>query len=345
MRRGAVGIRCPSESRQWLQQLTVRPISKIAFAEHRPRGGIGGLAEQLKSAPATEQRPDKPSSAAVVSADRNFLLANSGSGHIVVHDHRDLKFLRRVTAGGVAMTLMSSSGLAYAISLDLGALQCGGFALQTLSAGLCLAMYLRSYVARAVLDARRSRLLVTGCGLFGEPLQSVQEFPLMSLRPGASMADHYIRFRARGSPVDPSSWIWYRIPRMSNQEEGAARTPGAQVGFTPAPRDAAVAHPPAQKLSPPSKGSDGRRFPGAGLGSTATDDGFGSSSQGKPAVVGPRQGAKANAAESDASAAVQRRSLADLRLLHGLPADAREEQKIVDFFDDPMAFAPFNVRQ
>merc|ERR1740121_3030664 len=65
-------------------------------------------------------------------------------------------------------------------------------------------MYLRTYVARAVLDTRRSRVLVTGCGLFGEPLATEQEIALMALRPGAEVNDHFVKFGTRGAALDPS---------------------------------------------------------------------------------------------------------------------------------------------
>lgn len=356
----------------------------FASADGDGSGGAGRLSSQLgslassqpapRAAPTSPQQPAKaqPSKPKerlrVVAADRSFLLGSSASGagagghQVLIHDYRDLKYLKQVSAIGIASTLMSSSGLAYAVSMDLGAAMCGGLAFQTVSAGLMLGMYLRTYVARAVLDTRRSRLLITGCGLFGEPLTSEQELPLMAIKPNPEVTDPYIKFATRGAAIDPSSWIWYRMPRAQLAETGA-RKRGAQVGFAPAVSALAL-RPEQEKLKPTAQGAagpQGRHFPGAGLGAAeADDDGFGGSGLGgpaaAPAVPGPRRdrGSAAEAGEAPSAFAeaaasreplAERKSLADLRLLEGLPRDAREEQKIIDFFEDPLAYGSLKVQR
>lgn len=309
-------------------------------------GGSSRLLEQLRGpatpASATPAHGNRPS--LVVAADRNFLLASAGGGHqVLLHDHRNLTFLKRITAGGVFVALMSSSGLVYALTFDFGPAACAGLALQTVGGFLLLVMYLRTYVARAVLDQRRAKLVLTGCGFFGEPLATDQQIPLMHLQPGASRSDHYIKFRIRGAAWDPSCWIWYRMPRAS-AEDGAARSAGAQVGFRASPAEtflapAATEASLARMLSPASH--TGRRFPGAGLGGVV---GPTATAPVGPALLGSspsREAAQSlggtSTRENNASALCK--SLAGLRLQHGLPANDAEEQKILDFFDDPTAYA------
>lgn len=249
--------------------------------------------------------------------------------------------MARITAGGVFVALMSSSGLVYALTFDFGPAACAGLALQTVGGFLLLVMYLRTYVARAVLDQRRARLVLTGCGLFGEPLATDQQIPLMHLQPGASRSDHYIKFRVRGAAWDPSCWIWYRMPRAS-AKDGASRS-AAQVGFRASPADIFSA-PAATKASlnrivlPSSH--EGRRFPGAGLGGAV---GPTAAAPVGPALLGsspPREAAQSRGGTSTGEdrASALCKSFAGLRLQHGLPANEAEEQKILDFFDDPIAY-------
>ncbi|CAE7636708.1 CLC-B [Symbiodinium microadriaticum] len=51
-----------------------------------------------------------------ISADRRYLTGEGGR-MVLLHDYRDMKFLKRLSAVGMAASLMSSSGLAYAVSL------------------------------------------------------------------------------------------------------------------------------------------------------------------------------------------------------------------------------------
>eukprot|EP00932_Pfiesteria_piscicida_P006339 SRR837773.16272.p1 GENE.SRR837773.16272~~SRR837773.16272.p1 ORF type:complete len:255 (-),score=70.81 SRR837773.16272:22-723(-) len=232
--------------------------------------------------------------------------------------------------------------------MDATALQCAGLAFQTVGFAVLLGMYLRTTVARAVLDARRSRLLVTSCALFGEP-GSEQELPLMAIQPGPFLMDTWIKFRVRGPIVDPSTWIWYRIPRV--QLDGGVRKKGVQMGFTAEPV-AAMVRPEQEKLRGPpvNQGPQGRRFPGLGK-ADGDDDGFGSSGPKRGARAAPaapasrgRSDGEAPSWASAAIAAPMAKSLSDLRLVDGLPRDAREEQKIIDFLEDPMAYGSFKVQ-
>ncbi|CAE7549896.1 unnamed protein product, partial [Symbiodinium natans] len=95
-----------------------------------------------------------------ISADRRYLTSGGGR-RVVLHDYRDLKFLKRVSAIGVFGSLMSSSSLAYAVSLGWNAELCAFLVFQTAGAALALYAYLRTYIARAVLDPRRAQLLIT----------------------------------------------------------------------------------------------------------------------------------------------------------------------------------------
>lgn len=59
-------------------------------------------------------------------------------------DYRDLKFLQRISAAGLFGTLMSSSGLAYAMVLTWPVEHCLMFAFQMVGVPLALHAYLRT---------------------------------------------------------------------------------------------------------------------------------------------------------------------------------------------------------
>jgi len=313
------------------------------FATHTENWGKADASQSSGSKAATDVERQR-----MVSADRSFLLGQRGStasgGQVLLHDFRDLTFLKRLTAAGIFGTCMSSSGLVYAITLNLGPAACGGLALQTLTAGFLLVVYLRTYVARLVLDPKRGRVLVTGCTFFGEAMQTDQEVPLMAIKPQPEVTDPYIKFGIRGPMLDPLTWFWYRIPRAPEGEERAkkAKKKGAQVGFTPEPTVVA-ARPEQERLrgpAPTAGGAGGRRFPGAGLGNEdLEDDGFGT---GGPAVK-PGKPVKRAVVDTSASRPVTK-TLSNFKLLDGLPVDAREEQRLVEFLEDPMAYGTFQVR-
>lgn len=276
---------------------------------------------------------------------------------MLLHDSRDVKHLKWVANGGLFATLMSSSGLAYAAAFNLGAAAIGGLALQTISAAvLFLYVYPRRYVARAVLDPRRGTLSLTGCGLFGEPLASEEKIPLAMLRPGTSRCDTYIKFRTRAPVVDPSSWVWYRMPRAHVFDGSTKGKVAAQVGFRaeveqPVEKPEAIAAP-LQRTRP----GKGTHFPGAGLGDEDRPAVPGAPRAPRPRGPPAQRGPAAAAAGAAGGAASQSRvgdgesqgsqeeaslpyqSLADLRLKNGLPASPAEEQKLLDFFDDPTAY-------
>lgn len=335
-----------------------RPLlgrSRLRLLATRAGSEGGARAEQLRGPPApVAQRSSQPSRVKMVSADRDFLLALPGSQQILLHDYRDQKFLKQVSAAGLAGTLMSSSMLAYAVAFNLGPVMYGGLMFQTVGAALVSTMYLRTYVARAILDTRRSRLLITGCSYFGEVSSKDQEVPLMSLEPAANLGNHFIKFRTRSSAFDPSRWFSYRMPRF---QEGTDRKPGTSVGFTPvveqpqASSTAGKLEVPKPKARPGGSASSAaapRRFPGAGIG-VADDDGFGpGGGASAPRVQKPSwSGASAEASEgvrANEAGADKRKTLASLRLQHGLPRDAREEQKILDFLEEPISYAAFTVK-
>lgn len=293
------------------------------------------------------QRPNQR----MVSADRAFLLGGSGGSHrdqVLLHDSRDVKHLKLVTNGGLFATLMSSSGIAYAVAFNMGPAAIGGFALQTVAAAIVfLYVYPRTYVARAVLDPRRATISLTGCGLFGEPLASAERIPLAMLHPGTSRCDTYIKFRTRAPAVNPSSWVWYRMPRAHVFDGSAKGKVASQVGFRaeaeePAEPAAPAAAPPPQNARP----AKGSHFPGAGLGDDSRSAipgaphaprprGRGAVAQSRP--IGRAGDATSHTVQEEASSSY--RSLADLRLQNGLPASPEEEQKVLDFFDNPTDYA------
>lgn len=281
-------------------------------------------------------------------------------GHqVLIHDHRDLKFLKTVTAGGLFATLMSSSAAAYAFAFALSPLQCGGLIFQTVAAGACTVLYLRTYVARAVLEPRRGQLSVIGCSFFGEPMTTEQVLPLALLQPGSDVTQDYISFRIKGSVFNPACWIPYRMPRSAGDDPTskpgvqvggpllASRAPPAKDGDAPSSHgvvDSALSFvkgggetlkplPRASSASSTSV-SPARRFRGAGLGSEIGD--FEDGPVRRPSAPARRSVASPLSTLEAAPAA---RSLVDLRLKKGLPVGAQEEQKILDFFDNPTAYA------
>merc|ERR1719284_2003026 len=106
---------------------------------------------------------------------------------------------------------------------------CGFLAVQSATAAVVLGMYLRTYVARAVLDPRGSHLSLVCCSFFGEPSAAEHHLPLAMLHPEPHVTEDYIKFRLQGSPLHPACWVWYRMPRAP---KGGleARARGAQVG-------------------------------------------------------------------------------------------------------------------
>jgi len=323
-----------------------------------------GLADQLRSSPSrtaalTPESKDTSASGSVsaavekgptrmVGANRDFLSGTS-TQQVLLHDYRDIKFLKQATAIGVFCTLMSSSGLAYAVSFHMSAGACCGFVFQMVSAAAFTVMYLRTYVARAVLDPRRGQLIVTGCGFFGEPMKSDQCLPLASIDPGAEVMDHYIKFRLRGSALDPSRWVWYRIPRSPAGADGKVpdKLKGSQVGIRPelaqsvSAASGSTAPHRKEKLTSPT--SSGHSFRGAGLGSSS-DDSFEGGFAAKPTAPSSASRNRAGVAALAAAAGRNSRptaaaSIVGLKLQDGVATNGQEEQKIVDFFAEPLAYA------
>lgn len=298
----------------------------------------------------------------VVSADRSFLGvgaagAPGSGGHLVVlHDYRDVSFLKKLTAGGIFGTLMSSSALAYAISMNLSLAACGFMFVQTGSVALLLTYYLRTYVARAVLDPRRARLTLTGCSFFGEPMVQEQQVPLALIQPGASLCENFIKFQLRGSAADPARWIWYRIPRA--RFDGTAVKAGASVGVRASELSASAQRAPAtggasatqQGATPP-----GQRFLGAGLGGGVSAQPPGErrpTAPSAPRAPQPPRSAPAGRSGDTAAgspddgplSAMMGRRLTSVKLKQGLPVDLKEEQKIIDLLEEPDAYAAFSGR-
>lgn len=301
---------------------------------------MSDVTARSRDTPSARQRPSQ-----MLEVDRGAL--GSGGGQVLIHDHRELKFLKQLSAAGIFAALMSSSGLAYAVSLDFGFTYVAGLFLQTTGAGLLLMAYLRSYVARASLDPRRARLVITSSSLFGEPSLTDQELPLALLEPGATLTDHYIKFRISGSKWNPACWIAYRMPRA--RADGRDRKPGAQVGYraSVAARTQLSATTTSSASAAPSSvgvSKSRHRFLGAGLGgSDAAAEGMPRGFAAPPSSRLPRVAAEATSRAAPEPAAPEK-SLAGLTLHHGLPVNHAEEQKILEFFDDPMAYAAPGLR-
>eukprot|EP00435_Cladocopium_sp_Y103_P052992 s1206_g16.t2 len=135
--------------------------------------------------------------AETIAVDRRFL-AGEGSRMVLLHDYRDLKFLQRISAVALFGTLMSSSGLAYALALTWPVERCLMLAFQ----------------------------------MVGVPLVIF----LDQLRPGHALEGGFIKFRLEGSAWDMSRWIWFRMPRGAHGTDTVR--PGKQVGNRPVQRSA-----------------------------------------------------------------------------------------------------------
>eukprot|EP00929_Paragymnodinium_shiwhaense_P097795 TRINITY_DN59399_c0_g1_i1.p1 TRINITY_DN59399_c0_g1~~TRINITY_DN59399_c0_g1_i1.p1 ORF type:complete len:355 (+),score=63.12 TRINITY_DN59399_c0_g1_i1:68-1132(+) len=280
----------------------------------------------------------------VASTDREFL-SGVGAQQVLIHDYRDMKFLKRLSAIGIAGSLMSSSALAYAVSIGLAPVWCGLLVLQTSGSAFMLLTYLRTYVARAVLDPRRGRLSITGCSLFGDPLTEETHLQLAFIEPGPTVTDTFIKFRLKGASMDPSSYLWYRIPRA--QPDGKAAGGAVQLGMPTvgrAPRIASASSA-AAAIGEPAKTQ--KRFRGAGLGleeeaeqrrSVPTAPTHGGTVSAERRQMQKLAEATKKAAEAEAASAAAK-SLASLRLHEGLPAGAEEEAKLLEFLEDPSAYA------
>eukprot|EP00930_Biecheleria_cincta_P057155 TRINITY_DN43129_c0_g1_i1.p1 TRINITY_DN43129_c0_g1~~TRINITY_DN43129_c0_g1_i1.p1 ORF type:complete len:338 (-),score=51.12 TRINITY_DN43129_c0_g1_i1:45-1058(-) len=276
-----------------------------------------------------------PQESQVLAANRDFLLSGAGAGRqVLLHDYRDVKWLKRISAAGLAGTLMSSSGVAYAVSFGMPLEYCGFLALQTVGVGFALYSYCRTYVARAVLDPRRSQLILTGCSLFGYPRTNDDIIQFRELQPGPFVTAHFIQFRLAGSSLSPSNWIWFRMPRSGG--DVAAVKPGEKVGYRAQTQSAAAGARAPLAAAAVSEGSSTgggyRRFLGAGLGADADI------STGPALSSGPRRpSAKSVPAEAAVSREPQK-IIPGLKLTNGLPASPQEEQKLFDFFEEPAAY-------
>lgn len=154
---------------------------------------------------------------------------------VLLHDYRDMKFLKRLSAVGMAASLMSSSGLAYAVSLGWPAEHCAFLAFQTVGAALALYAYLRTYVARAVLCPKRAQLLVTGCSFFGQPRAEDEAIQLSQIRPGYSLEGGYIKFRMkalRGTRLAGFGFVSLEAKRVETQRR-EPKWASAQRGLHP----------------------------------------------------------------------------------------------------------------
>eukprot|EP00927_Polykrikos_kofoidii_P053982 TRINITY_DN48489_c0_g1_i1.p1 TRINITY_DN48489_c0_g1~~TRINITY_DN48489_c0_g1_i1.p1 ORF type:complete len:376 (-),score=33.95 TRINITY_DN48489_c0_g1_i1:98-1177(-) len=314
------------------------------YVRHASR--ITGLADEFRgaapsSADSAQQR-GRGDPRRVVAADKGFLSAAKHDNQIVlIHDYRDLKFLRRLSGAGIFASAMSCCAVGGAVLGGYGLEICGSLTFLAAGSALTLLMYFRTYVARAVLDPRRGRLSLTGCGLFGKPLAVEQHLPLTLIEPGYTMTQEFIKFRLRGSGMDPSTWIWFRMPRA--QADGSARKSGVQVGSS---------------LDSPALGlkkavdsevgaSDGKRgFLGAGLGVSAGSAKVGQVTLGQDPFAMPASPSnEVNTQRSDREVGQRgQRSLTSLRLHYGCPADAVEEAKILDFLNDPTEYAAMKIR-
>ncbi|OLQ08993.1 hypothetical protein AK812_SmicGene7463 [Symbiodinium microadriaticum] len=204
---------------------------------------------------------------------------------------------------------------------------CAFLAFQTVGAALALYAYLRTYVARAVLCPKRAQLLVTGCSFFGQPRAEDEAIQLSQIRPGYSLEGGYIKFRMEGPAWDASRWVWFRIPRS---EESGNTAKGAQVGFRPerpSPKESTASQTVVpERTTQPSQ----RRFMGAGLGGANAGDEEARGSAPRPPTV------KQVVVEQTSDTAPAK--VLALKLENGLPATARDEQLLLDFFEDPNAY-------
>lgn len=73
------------------------------------------------------------------------------------------------------------------------------------------------YVARAVLDPKRSQLLITGCTWFGAPRSTEEVIFLDQLRPGHALEGGFIKFRSPAPALLQqclqiswgTKWVWF----------------------------------------------------------------------------------------------------------------------------------------
>eukprot|EP00913_Durusdinium_trenchii_P033788 g31629.t2 len=252
-----------------------------------------------------------------ISVDRRFL-AGESSQMVVLHDYRDMKFLQRLSAAALFGTLMSSSGLAYALSLGWPAEHCLAFVFQMVVVPLFANAYLRTYIARAVLDPKRSQLLITGCTWFGVPRTTEDVIFLDQMRPGHALEGGYIKFRGLGPAWDVSRWIWFRLPRGGHGSENVR--PGQQVGHRP--KSSRPAEPAGLRSS------NEKEEQLKGLGVTQQDSG---------GFAAPRAPQKRQVQEKPLRRG-PRKAIQALKLQGGLPASSQEEQKLFDFFEEPAAY-------
>merc|ERR1719440_2625567 len=99
----------------------------VRFASRSP--GASAVLSQLSSRADTLQPDAGPRTGrtTVVGADQRVLASGS---QVLLHDHRELKFLKQVTAAGIFGTLMSSSALAYGVALGGSTASCLGLVVQ-----------------------------------------------------------------------------------------------------------------------------------------------------------------------------------------------------------------------
>eukprot|EP00933_Yihiella_yeosuensis_P026698 TRINITY_DN20763_c0_g1_i1.p1 TRINITY_DN20763_c0_g1~~TRINITY_DN20763_c0_g1_i1.p1 ORF type:complete len:374 (+),score=71.72 TRINITY_DN20763_c0_g1_i1:60-1181(+) len=315
-----------------------RSFATTSASSGSSSSAAGRFAGQLNDEPSSPSGLTTPQ---VLAANRDFLTGAAAGRQVLLHDYRDVAFLKKVTMIAVTGTLMSSSGLVYAISFGFSAAKCAFIATQTFGGALALYAYLRTSVARVVLDPRRSQLIITGCGLFGAPLPYDEQVPLDQLKPGYFLSDHYIEFKTAGSSFDPATWISFRMPRApsgTGSGKNTKRKPGAHVGYRQIPTERVAESPSAASNS---SGGDGGgrvagRFPGAGFGGEP-EDGFAGSR--------PRAPTLKVASKPDPKLTFRgpQKAITALKLSQGLPVSGAEEQKILDFLEDPTAYAAPSV--
>jgi len=245
---------------------------------------------------------------------------------VVLHDHRDVTSLKRISATGIIGTMMSSSGLLYSLTLDFPLEFSAILGLQSVTAAVVLALYLRTYVARAVLDTRRAQLSVTVCGLFGTASAKEHHLPLTMIE-SFSKSDKFLKFRLKSAVWNPERWVSYRIPRRQSnaKDRTTAQVESPSAAFLKITPDT-------PKVVRSSNVSGGRRFLGAGLGGATLAEDF--TAPARPTVVRRLPSEPSDALPTEAT-----HSLGSLKLQKGLPVDGAEEQKIVDFFRNPTAYA------
>ncbi|CAE8604693.1 unnamed protein product, partial [Polarella glacialis] len=123
--------------------------------------------------------------------------------------------------------------------------------------------------------------------------------------------------------------VWFRMPRAPPEGLDAKAPGGAQVGYRNVLKDV----PSASETGP---SAPVRRFPGLSS-SPSSSEGFEEAS----GRSGPRAPAAKVVAKPLPSAAPSgpRKTIEGLKLQNGLPANAQEEQKVLDFLEDPSAYS------